>query len=151
MGSAIHPSNNWGLKDSGGFNGIRTYYPCDTASMLYQLSFQATHLGAGQFVGLICQVSIKRKLFKLPAKYEDHFFHSSIIRTSLYIHSFHFIYAVVFIPCKQVFFLRSRWVDEDGKRHFCHGTQLTLIHPPSTTLDGTVQNACPMTCLLTAT
>ena len=27
---------------------------CDAGAMLYQLSYEATHLGAGKFVGLMC-------------------------------------------------------------------------------------------------
>ena len=37
-------------KNSGCFNGIRTPLPF-AGAMLYQLSYEATQLGAGQFVG----------------------------------------------------------------------------------------------------
>ena len=39
-----------------GSNGIRTHDVdlCDASAMLYQLSYEATLLEAGQFVGLIC-------------------------------------------------------------------------------------------------
>ena len=47
-------SNYGHLRNSGGFKGIRTHDLCDAGATLYQLSFEATHLGAGQFVGLIC-------------------------------------------------------------------------------------------------
>ena len=42
------------LKNSGGSNGIQTHDLCDANAMLYQLSFEATQLRAGHFVGLIC-------------------------------------------------------------------------------------------------
>ena len=35
-------------------NGIRTRDLCDVSAMLYQLSYEATQLGEGQFVGLVC-------------------------------------------------------------------------------------------------
>ena len=41
------------MKNSGGFNWIRTHHLCDTDAMLYQLSYEATQLGVGQFVGPI--------------------------------------------------------------------------------------------------
>ena len=49
-------------------------------------------------------------------------------------------------------FLCIHWADEYGKEtSACHGSKLTFIQPSSTTLDGIVQNACPMICLLTVT
>ena len=43
------------LKKSGGSNGIQTHDLCDAGAVLYKLNFEATQLGAGQFVGqLIC-------------------------------------------------------------------------------------------------
>ena len=42
-------------------------------------------------------------------------------------------------------------VDEYGRRDLCHGSKLALIQPPSITLDGTLQTACPVICLLTVT
>ena len=50
---------------------------------------------------------------------------------------------------RSLFFFCVRWADEYGKRHLCHGSKLTLIQPPSTTLDGTPQTACLMICFLT--
>ena len=35
------------IKNSGGFNGIRTHDLCDAVAMLCQLNYEATHLGAG--------------------------------------------------------------------------------------------------------
>ena len=34
--------------------GLETHDLCDAGAMLHQLSFEATQLGAGQFVGLMC-------------------------------------------------------------------------------------------------
>ena len=42
------------LKKSGDSNRIRTHDLCDVGAVHYKLSFEATQLGAGQFVGLIC-------------------------------------------------------------------------------------------------
>ena len=40
----------------------------------------------------------------------------------------------------------------DGtKRDLCHGSKLSLIQPPSTTMDGGFRNACSLYCLLTVT
>ena len=44
------------LKNSGGFNRIRSHDLCNAGTMLYQLSLAATQLGAGQLVGLICSI-----------------------------------------------------------------------------------------------
>ena len=33
---------------------FESYDHCNAGAMLYQLSYEATQLGAGQFVGLIC-------------------------------------------------------------------------------------------------
>ena len=35
------------------FNGIQTRDLCDVGATLYQLSYEATQLGAGQFIGLM--------------------------------------------------------------------------------------------------
>ena len=43
------------------------------------------------------------------------------------------------------------WAVGHGKRYLCRGSKLTLIQPPTTALDGTLQTACPMICLLTVT
>ena len=45
--SAIHRSKNWPLKNSIGFNGIRTHDLLDAGAMLFQLRYEATQLGAG--------------------------------------------------------------------------------------------------------
>ena len=42
------------LANTGSFNGIRTHDLCDAGAMLYQLSYEATQLGAGQFIELMC-------------------------------------------------------------------------------------------------
>ena len=34
--------------------GLDIHDRCDAGAVFYQLSYEATHLGAGQFVGLIC-------------------------------------------------------------------------------------------------
>ena len=50
--------SNWkeeALKNQG-FNGIRTRDLRDTAAMLYQLSYEATHWVRGQFIELISPV-----------------------------------------------------------------------------------------------
>ena len=36
------------------FNGIGTHDLYDAGAMLYQLSYEATQLGAGQVIGLMC-------------------------------------------------------------------------------------------------
>ena len=83
--SCIHREN------SGGSNGIRTHALCDAGAMLYQLSYEATQLGAGQFVGIRC--SRERTQWKsclnCPDQRGDHFSLSSIVRTSFkYLHFF---------------------------------------------------------------
>ena len=35
-------------------------------------------------------------------------------------------------------FAFAAWADEFGRRDLCHGSKLTVIQPPSTTLDGTL-------------
>ena len=35
------------MKNSGGFNGIRTHDLCEAGAMLYQLNYEASQLGAG--------------------------------------------------------------------------------------------------------
>ena len=42
------------LINSGGSKGIRSHDLCDAGAMHYKLSYEATQLGAGQFVGLRC-------------------------------------------------------------------------------------------------
>ena len=42
-----------------GFNGIRTRDLCDTGAMLYQLSYEATHLERGQFIEFISSCVVK--------------------------------------------------------------------------------------------
>ena len=41
-------------KNSCRFNGIGTHDLCDAGAMLYPLSYEATQLGTGEFVGLTC-------------------------------------------------------------------------------------------------
>ena len=41
-------------RHSGDFNGIGTDDLCNAGAMLFQMSDEATQLGAGQFVGLMC-------------------------------------------------------------------------------------------------
>ena len=44
------------LKKNQGFNGIRTRGLRDTGAMLYQLSYEATHWGRGQFMEFMSPV-----------------------------------------------------------------------------------------------
>ena len=60
-----------------GFNGIRNPDLCDAGAILYQLSHEATQLGAGQFDGIVF-FSVKGLMNEIYVYIEERVIHERI-------------------------------------------------------------------------